>query len=86
MRGVTPQQLKNSQTPEEFARLLKKRGYYGPAAYGTTAAEKEIANYAAGVKLLMKRAQIVEFVDNNKGNILVGVIILAISIFLYKKK
>jgi hypothetical protein len=86
MGGVTPNQLKAAKTPEEFARLLKKRRYYGPAAYGTPAAEKEIASYAAGVKLLMQRAQIVEFVDKNKGNILVGAIILALGIFLYKQK
>jgi len=86
MRGVTPQQLKNAKTPEEFARLLKKRGYYGPAAYGTPAAEKEIANYAAGIKSLMNKANFIEVVKENKGNILVGAIILALGIFLYKQK
>lgn len=29
IRGVTPDDLKNVKTPEEFARLLKRRGYYG---------------------------------------------------------
>lgn len=88
MRGVTPQQLKDARTPEEFARLLKKRGYYGPSAYGTPAAEKEIAEYAGGIKARMLRAQIVEYVQKNKSKIGVGValVLLAGAIYLYKKK
>jgi hypothetical protein len=88
MRGVTPQQLKDAKTPEEFARLLKKRGYYGPSAYGTPAAEKEIAEYAGGIKARMLRAQIVEYVQKNKSKIGVGValVLLAGAIYLYKKK
>jgi hypothetical protein len=85
MRGVTPQQLKNAKTPEEFARLLKKRGYYGPAAYGTEAAEKEISNYARGVELLMKQAQIIEFVTKKKNSIIIGIILVVGAIFLLNK-
>lgn len=88
MRGVTPQQLKDAKTPEEFARLLKKRGYYGPSAYGTPAAEKEIKEYAGGIKARMLRAQIVEYVQKNKSKIGVGIalVLLAGAIYLYKKK
>ena len=86
MRGVTPQQLKNAQTPEEFARLLKKRGYYGPNPYGSPGAETEIRQYAAGIKLLMQRAQIVEFVDENKGGLLIGIITIAAALYLIKRK
>jgi hypothetical protein len=85
MGGVTPQQLKNAKTPEEFARLLKKRRYYGPAAYGTEAAEKEISNYARGVELLMKRAEIIEFVTKKKNSIIIGIIIVVGAIFLLNK-
>ena len=88
MRGVTPQQLKDAKTPEEFARLLKKRGYYGPSAYGTPAAEKEIKEYAGGIKARMLLATIVEYVQKNKSKIGVGValVLLAGAIYLYKKK
>jgi hypothetical protein len=86
MGGVTPEQLKNAKTAEEFARLLKKRSYYGPSAYGTAGAEKEISQYAAGIKLLMLRAQIVEFVGKNKSGLLIGVLLVATAIYLYKKK
>jgi hypothetical protein len=86
MGGVTPEQLKNAKTAEEFSRLLKKRRYYGPSAYGTAAAEKEISQYAAGIKLLMLRAQIVEFVGKNKSGLLIGVLLVATAIYLYKKK
>ena len=88
MGGVTPDQLKNAKTPEEFARLLKKRKYYGPSAYGTAGAEKEIKEYAGGIKARMLRAQIVEYVQKNKSKIGVGValVLLAGAIYLYKKK
>ncbi len=88
MGGVTPEQLKNVKTADEFARLLKKRKYYGPSAYGTPAAEKEIKEYAGGIKILMLRAQIVEYVKKNKSKIGVGValVLLAGAIYLYKKK
>jgi len=88
MRGVTPQQLKDAKTPEEFARLLKKRGYYGPSAYGTPGAEKEIKEYAGGIKARMLLAQIVEYVQKNKSKIGVGIalVLLAGAIYLYKKK
>ncbi len=88
MGGVTPEQLKNVKTADEFARLLKKRKYYGPSAYGTPAAEKEIKEYAGGIKILMLRAQIVEYVQKNKSKIGVGValVLLAGAIYLYKKK
>jgi hypothetical protein len=85
MGGVTPEQLKNAKTPEEFARLLKKRRYYGPSAYGTPAAEKEIREYAGGIKILMLRAQIVEFVGKNKNGLLIGILLIAGAIYLYKK-
>jgi hypothetical protein len=86
MGGVTPEQLKNAKTAEEFARLLKKRRYYGPSAYGTAASEKEISQYAGGIKLLMLRAQLVEFVGKNKSGLLIGVLLVATAIYLYKKK
>jgi hypothetical protein len=86
MGGVTPQQLKDAQTPEEFARLLKKRSYYGPSAYGTPGAEREISQYAAGIKSLMKRAQIVEFVTENKNSLISGIIFIAIALYLYNRK
>jgi hypothetical protein len=86
MGGVTPDQLKNVKTPEEFARLLKKRKYYGPSAYGTAGAEKEIKEYAGGIKALMLRAQIVEFVEKNKSGLLIGILLVATAIYLYKKK
>jgi hypothetical protein len=86
MGGVTPDQLKNAKTPEEFARLLKKRRYYGPSAYGTAGAEKEIKEYAGGIKALMLRAQIVEFVEKNKSGLLIGILLVATAIYLYKKK
>jgi hypothetical protein len=85
MGGVTPEQLKNAKTPEEFARLLKKRSYYGPSAYGTPGAEKEISQYANGIKLLMLRAQLVEFVGKNKNGLLIGILLVAGAIYLYKK-
>ena len=50
MRGVSPEQLKASTDTTEFATLLKKRGYYGPSAFGTSGAQSEINNYAGGLR------------------------------------
>lgn len=86
MNGVTPDQLKNAKTPEEFARLLKKRRYYGPSAYGTPGAEKEISQYANGIKLLMLRAQIVEFVGKNKTGLGIALLLAGALLYFYKKK
>jgi hypothetical protein len=86
MGGVTPEQLKNAKTPEEFSRLLKKRRYYGFGAYGTPQAEKEISEYAGGLKARMLRAQIVEFVGKNKKGLGLGILLLGLGIYLYTKK
>lgn len=78
MKGVTPEQLKNVKTPEEFARLLKIRGYYGG----------EESSYAAGMRNKLLRIQVVEFVEKNKNTLLLvgGIAILAISYYIFKRK
>jgi hypothetical protein len=86
MRGVTTADLKNAKTPEEFARLQKKRGYYGKFAYGTAGAEAEIRNYGAGMKTTMKNLDIVETATNNKNGILIGIVSIIAAIFLLKRK
>lgn len=77
-KGVTPEQLKNVQTPEEFARLLKVRGYYGG----------EESSYAGGLKAKLLRIQVVEFVSKNKNTVLlvVGLVILGGAYYLFKKR
>lgn len=91
MRGVTPQQLKSSVTPDEFARLLKQRGYYGNSAYGTSGAESEIRNYINGLKAKLFKIKVLEFYNNNKNKInygTIGIVIIGITIYVYylKKK
>ena len=87
MRGVTPADLKNAKTPEEFARLLKKRGYYGPSTYGSASAEREIREYAGGIINRMKLADITEVIVKNKNGILIGIVsIIAVIFFLKRKK
>lgn len=48
--GVTPEQLKNAKTPEEFASLLKKRGYYGATE----------SSYASNIKSILNRVKVSE--------------------------
>lgn len=102
MRGVTPDQLKNAKDANEFADLLKKRGYYGFAAYGTPEAAREIKNYAVGLKAKLLRLKIIEFVQEgaektedfvrkNPKKTIAGIVIIAGLIgfygyWLYKKK
>ena len=77
-KGVTPDQLKNAKTPEEFASLLKTRGYYGGAE----------SSYAAGLKAKLLRFEVVEFVRENKNILLIGVGLLAIggAFYFYTKR
>jgi uncharacterized FlgJ-related protein len=78
MRGVTPEQLKNAKSPEEFASLLKKRGYYGAPE----------SQYAAGLRAKLLRIQIVEFIQTNKNKLLIGLALIAFggAFYLYKKR
>lgn len=78
MRGVTPEQLKNVKDADEFANLLKRRGYYGG----------DEKSYAGGLKAKLLRVQIVEFVSKNKNVLLLGVALLAgaAAIYFYNKK
>lgn len=66
MRGVTPQQLKDSTSAADFARLLKQRGYYGNAEYGTPQADKDILNYANGMTAKLKKLGSFFFKNTNK--------------------
>lgn len=78
-KGITPQQLKNAKTPEEFARLLKIRYYYGGRE----------DTYVGGIKAKLRRIQIVEFVEKNKKNIsilVVGLLLLSAAYYLYVRK
>jgi hypothetical protein len=77
MRGVTPEQLKNAKSADEFASLLKKRGYYGAPE----------SQYANGLRAKLLRVQVVEFVSKNKNVLLIGLGLLAIgaSYYLFTK-
>lgn len=76
MKGVTPEQLKNAKTPEEFSKLLKIRGYYGG----------DELNYASGLKSKLLRIQVVEFVTKNKNFLLLGAGLILIAYYVYKNK
>jgi LPXTG-motif cell wall-anchored protein len=91
MRGVTPQQLKDATDTTEFATLLKKRGYYGPSAFGTSGAQAEINNYAGGLRAKLLRINVLEFYTKNKVTVnlaLVGVLLIGLTGYFYflKKK
>ena len=75
MRGVTPQQLKDSTNANQFSNLLKQRGYYGSSA----------ADYAAGLKAKLLKINVLEFVRKNKSNLLIGVTLLLIGSYYYFK-
>jgi len=91
MRGVTPDQLKNAKDASEFADLLKKRGYYGFGTYGTDLANKEIKQYAGGLRAKLLKVNILEFIRENPKTSATGVFILLGIIayygyWLYKNK
>ena len=77
--GVTPEKLKNATDSLDFATKLKARGYYGDT----------ISNYANGLKSALNRINIVEFVQKNKGKLLIlglGLVLVSVSYYLYNKK
>ena len=79
MRGVTPDQLKNAKDANEFAALLKKRGYYGASE----------TQYANGLKAKLLRIQVVEFYEKNKKNLALlglGLILVGSAFYIYKNK
>jgi hypothetical protein len=78
MGGVTPEQLKNVKTPEEFAKLLKQRKYY----------QDSVDVYTRGLKNKLLRVQVVEFVNKNRNSLTLGLglLILAASYYMYKSK
>lgn len=86
MGGVTPEQLKNVKDADEFARLLKKRRYYGASAYGTAGAEKEISQYAGGMRAKLLKINILEFVKKNSTLLVAGLILLVGGSYLLYKK
>lgn len=86
MGGVTPEQLKNVKDADEFARLLKKRRYYGPSAYGTAGAEKEISQYAGGMRAKLLKINVLEFVKKNSTLLVAGLILLVGGSYLLYKK
>lgn len=84
--GVTPQQLKNAKTPEEFAQLLKTRGYYGESKGQSPS--QSVKEYGAGIRSLLTRIQVVEFIEKNKMMLILGIgfIIISGTYFFYYKK
>jgi hypothetical protein len=75
MRGVTPQQLKDSTDATQFSNLLKQRGYYGSSA----------AEYAAGLRAKLLKINVIEFIQKNKTSLLIGVTLLLVGSYYYFK-
>jgi hypothetical protein len=78
MRGVSPEQLKNAKDADEFASLLKQRGYYG----------SDVASYARGLRAKLMKINVLEFVQKNRNVLLLGVglLFLASALYIRNKK
>jgi hypothetical protein len=88
MFGITPAQLKNANTPEEFANILKQRRYYGFHDYNTPAGKSEADNYAKGLKAKLTRINIQEIYSENKGKFwtILGIGLVAVAFYLFQNK
>lgn len=76
--GVSPDQLKSASDSLDFATKLKARGYYGDT----------ISNYANGLKSALLRINVIEFVQKNKGKLIIlggGLILIGLSLYLYNR-
>ena len=75
MKGVTPQQLKDSTDAIDFANKLKQRGYFGSSA----------SEYASGLKAKVLRINVLEFVTKNKLPLTLGIGVILIGAGIYYK-
>lgn len=75
MKGVTPQQLKDSTDAIDFANKLKQRGYFGSTAI----------DYANGLKAKLLRINVLEFVTKNKLPLTLGIGVILIGAGIYYK-
>ena len=75
MKGITPEQLKNSSDATDFANKLKQRGYYGSSA----------SSYANGLRMKLLKINVIEFVQKNKTILGIGLILLGLGTFYYMK-
>jgi uncharacterized FlgJ-related protein len=71
MRGVTPKQLKDSTDANEFANLLKQRGYYTSPA----------SEYASGLRAKLLKINVLEFLQVNYPFI----ILISVGLYFYIK-
>ena len=79
MRGVSPNQLKNAKTPEEYSNLQKQRGYFGD----------RVEIYINGIKNAFKKLDIVEMakgvVKTSKGQFVIGLTLVGVGLLIYYK-
>jgi len=75
MKGVTPQQLKDSTDANDFSEKLKQRGYFGSSA----------SEYANGLKAKLLRINVLEFVTKNKVPLTLGIGVILIGAGIYYK-
>lgn len=76
--GITFEMLANAQSPEDFARMLKARKYYGVTP----------EQYARGLKSKLMRIQVIEFIQKNKSMLIfgAGLVLLGAGILVLSKK
>lgn len=85
MGGISPNQLKSSNSADDFATKLKKRNYFGNYSYATPQGQKEASNYASGLKSKVLKINIIAFVQKNKIAIGFGLILLGSGLWYYFK-
>ncbi len=85
MGGITPDQLKSTNSADDFAAKLKKRNYYGFYSYATPQGQKEAANYASGLKSKLLKINVIEFIQRNKTALGLGLLLLGGGLWYYFK-
>ena len=79
MKGVTPTQLKNAKTPEEYSNLQKQRGYFGD----------QVSIYVKGIKNAFNKISVktTDFYTQNKekSNLTLGTVLISLALFITYK-
>lgn len=84
--GVGFNELNKATDATSFATLLKKRSYYGFGTYGSSVADSEIKNYAAGLRSRLLVVNVLDFYETNKTAVnltVIGLVLIGISGYFY---
>ena len=88
--GIGFDELNATIDTTSYATALKKRDYYGFIKYGSPGSEKEISDYAAGLRSRLSKVSITEWVKDTYKNYqkqinygVIGIVLIGLTGYVY---